>query len=59
MLVILLAKQLTVLLNETHPDERALAVRVRADEMIRAPGLVQSSHERPSVYINKQEVKEL
>jgi len=48
LLVIFLAEQLTLLLNEADPDEGRLAVRVGAEEVIGAPGLVQGQHKRSS-----------
>ena len=46
--VVLLAEKLTLLLNKADVDKRHSAARVGADEMIRAPGLVQGRDERPS-----------
>jgi hypothetical protein len=46
LLVIFLTEQLSLLFHKSNVDELNATVRIGADEMIRAPGLIQGGHER-------------
>jgi len=48
LLIVLLAKELALFLNEADSDERRLAIWVRAVEMVGAPGLVHGQHKGSS-----------